>query len=261
MSEMIRSSGVGRCALAILLLTSSLVIQPPARGQDTGKSEAPKQAVANPTVPPAAVPATTDAAPQTAAPPAETTPSKGKGKGSSKNSKNAKPTSPGQVTAGGVQKDPYVIGPEDVLYLNVLHQVDVSQNLEVRPDGFVSVRFAGEIKAAGLTSQQLSEAITEKLKTYFNNPEVNIQVLRINSKKYYMSGGVRKPGLYPLTTPKTIYEALIEAGGPTDFAKKKKIYVLRGQQKFSFNYNEVSKGTHLEQNILLQNGDVVTVPE
>jgi polysaccharide export outer membrane protein len=273
MREIIRSGGVGRCALAIIVLTGSLVIQPPATGQDASKSEAPKEAVAGPSsVPPATAAVTQDATPQTAAPqtagpqtsaPApDSTEPKAKGKSSAKNTKNAKSSAPGQVTAGGVQKETYVIGPEDILGLNVLHQPDVSQmNLEVRPDGFVSVRFAGEIRAAGLTTQQLSDAITEKLKTYFNNPEVNIQVQRINSKKYYMSGGVKKPGLYPLTAPKTVYEALIEAGGLNDFAKKTKIYVLRGQQKFSFNYKEVSKGTHLEQNILLQNGDVVTVPE
>jgi len=147
------------------------------------------------------------------------------------------------------------------LYLNVLHQPDVSSNLEVRPDGFVSVRFAGEVRAAGLTAQQLSDAVAEKLTVYFNHPEVNIQVLRINSKKYYISGGVKKAGAYPLTSPKTVYEALIEAGGLADFGKPTKIYVLRGQQRIPFNYKDVSKGKNLQQNILLQNGDVVVVPD
>ena len=74
------------------------------------------------------------------------------------------------------------------------------------------------------------------------------------------SGEVIRPGAYPLTAPKTVYEALTEAGGLKDFAKGTKIYVLRGPTKIPFNYKDVSKGKNLEQNILLQNGDVVVVP-
>src|ERR1043166_2093763 len=112
--------------------------------------------------------------------------------------KRSRPVGPGEVAATGVQERPYEIGPDDVLFLNVLHQQDVSSQLVVRPDGYVAVRFAGEIKAAGLTTQQLADIISDKLTQYFNHPEVIIQVLRINSKKYYVSGEVRKPGAYTL---------------------------------------------------------------
>ena len=254
MSEMIRSGGVGRCVFILCVLFGSLVVcsgQDQAAQTSINASDA-KQEAASPVAAPA------QAAP--AAPAPEVSESGSKKKASAKNSKNSQPTGSGQVTTTAVQKDPYVIGPEDVLSLNVLHQADVTQILDVRPDGYVSVRFGGEIKAAGLTTQQLADVITEKLKTYFNNPEVNIQVVKINSKKYYISGEVRKGGAYPLTAPKTIYEALIEAGGLADFAKSTKIYVLRGQEKLPFNYKEVSKGKHLQQNVLLQNGDVVVVP-
>jgi len=269
---MIRSGNVGRCALALAVLFGSLALclgqdqtaPQPAAGGQAGKDAVPAKAAA---VPPQEAPATSGTptppaaavSPQPPATPAASQPET-KGKGGSKKGKNAAPGGSGQVTARSVQEKTYEIGPEDVLYLNVLHQPDVSGTLEVRPDGYVSVRFANEILAAGLTAQQLSDVIAEKLTVYFNHPEVNIQVLRINSKKYYISGEVHKPGAYPLTSPITIYEALIQAGGPAEFAKKKKIYVLRGQQKIHFNYEEVSKGTKLEQNILLQNGDVVVVP-
>jgi polysaccharide export outer membrane protein len=156
---------------------------------------------------------------------------------------------------------PYEIGSEDVLYVNVLHQPDASGNVSVRSDGMISVRFAGEMMAAGLTTIQLADAIKERLTKYFNHPEVNIQVVRINGeKKYYISGEVRKPGAYSLKTPKTVFEALIEAGGPADFAKTKAIYVLRNKQRLPFNYRDVSSGKSLEQNVLLQNGDVIVVP-
>ena len=91
-------------------------------------------------------------------------------------------------------------------------------------------------------------------------PEVVRVSDTIGSKKCYISGLVVRPGAYPLTAPKTVYEALAEAGGLTDFAKASKIYVLRGQEKIPFNYNEVKKGRGLQQNIRLQNGDVVVVP-
>ena len=160
----------------------------------------------------------------------------------------------------GTSDKPYDVGPEDVLFLSVLHQPDVTGTLNVRPDGFVTVRFAGDIKAAGLTTQQLTDIVTEKLTTYFNHPEVNIQVVKILNKKYYISGQVRKPGAYTLSVPKTVLEAVIEAGGPAEFAKTSKVYILRGQDKIPFNYKDVNKGKHLETNILLQNGDVVVVP-
>jgi len=276
MRDIIRSGDAGRYGLFFFIIVLSLTVclgqEPPAAqkgtGTDGGKLEAAAQASATPPVP-EGTPQVTQAAPPTApevtaptvkAPPAApVSQKKTKGK-TPRNSKQAMPTGPGEATATGVQELPYEIGPEDVLYLNVLHQADVSQNLVVRPDGFVSIRFAGEIKANGLTTQQLAEVVTEKLTQYFNHPEVNIQVLRINSKKYYVSGEVRKPGAYALTTPKTVWEALIEAGGTADFAKKKGIYIIRGQQRIPFNLVDVSKGKHLEQNIKLVNGDVIMVP-
>jgi len=272
MRDIIRSGDTGRCALAFLLFlftsTACLGQESPAPAQQvTGTQSSDKgdaQAVvtppadATPPAPQAEGSRGVDTAPvraaqvQTANDPA---PSKGKGKKGS-----AHDNSGGRPSFTGVQDKPYEVGPEDVLYLNVLHQPDVSGLLEVRPDGFVSVRFAGEIRAAGLTTQQLSDEVAKKLTQYFNHPEVNIQVTRINSKKYYISGEVRRAGAYSLSTPKTVLEALIEAGGLADFAKKKAIYILRAKQKIPFNYSDVSKGKHLEQNILLQNGDVIVVP-
>ena len=92
-----------------------------------------------------------------------------------------------------------------------------------------------------------------------NSPSA-VPVSNASGKKYYISGEVRKAGAFPLTGPKTIYEALIDAGGLADFAKSTRIYVLRGNAKLPFNYKEVSRGKNLQQNILLQDGDVVVVP-
>ncbi len=164
-----------------------------------------------------------------------------------------------EVVQSGNSK-PHEIGPEDVLFVSILHHPDVSGTATVRADGFISVRLAGEVKAAGLTPKQLSDAIAERLAKQFNYPEVSVQIVRVNSLKIYLSGQIHKPGAYPLAKPKTVLEAIIEAGGPVEFAKTTKIYVLRGQQKLPFNYRDVSRGLHLEQNVILQNGDVIVVP-
>lgn len=236
-------------------------------GQESAGKDATQASATPPPVVNSSNTPTDSAKAQEATPPAVATPAPavtepaGKGKGAPKKGKNTPSTQSGKgPTFTGVSDTPYVIGPEDVLFLNVLHQADVTGQITVRPDGYVTVRYAGEIKAADLTVPQLTNIVTEKLTTYFNHPEVNIQVVFVRSKKYYLSGEVRKPGSYSLSTPKTILEALIEGGGPADFAKTKRIYILRGSTRLPFNYNDVSKGRHLEQNILLENGDVVVVP-
>jgi polysaccharide export outer membrane protein len=148
----------------------------------------------------------------------------------------------------------------DVLTINVIGQPELGERVAVNPDGFISLRSAGEVKAAGLTMQQLSRAIEQRLAKDSKHPIVRIQIDQPDSPKFYISGEIRKPGPYLLTTPKTVLEAITQAGGPNDFAKVKKIYILRGQQKLPFNYADVSRGWNLEQNVTLQNGDVIYVP-
>ena len=120
------------------------------------------------------------------------------GKAPAKKGKSPSDRSGGSPAFTGTEGQPYEIGPEDVLYLNVMHVPEVTGALSVRPDGFVTVQFAGEIKAAGLTTKELSEIVTQKLTTFYNHPEINIQVVKINSKKYYLSGEVKRPGAYTI---------------------------------------------------------------
>jgi len=156
---------------------------------------------------------------------------------------------------------PYVIGPEDILAVKVWHDTDFSGQYIVGPDGMISIQLIGEVKAAGLTTHQLEDVLTTRLKKEMKEPEVNVQVLRPNSRTYIILGdGVIKPGQYPLPRPMTVLEALLAGGGFSPFANKKKIYVLRGTVKFKFNWDEVTKGKHLEQNIPIQNGDQIFVP-
>jgi polysaccharide export outer membrane protein len=93
-----------------------------------------------------------------------------------------------------------------------------------------------------------------------NSPEVNVQVARVNSKRYFIFGEVARGGEFPLVADTTVLEALSNTGGFREFANPKKIYVLRGTKKLKFNYKEVSQGKHMEQNLVLENGDKIFVP-
>ena len=161
--------------------------------------------------------------------------------------------------------DEYVIGPEDVLSIVVWKEPDFTKVVPVRPDGMISIALAGDIKAAGLTVKQLQENLKKQLTAYVSNPEVSVTVQEFRSQKFNVMGQVNKPGAYPLTGPTTILDAIALAGGFRDFAKTKKIYVLRtdadGKQvKLPFNYNEVIKGNQMNTNVNLEARDTIVVP-
>ena len=154
----------------------------------------------------------------------------------------------------------YVIGPEDVISVNVWREPANSGQFTVRPDGRIAIPLVGEIQAAGLTPERLSAAIAEGLQKVMTHPEVTVGVERVNSKKYFIQGEINRPGAYSLAVPTSVLEALVNAGGFRDFANKKKISILRGTERLKFNYQEVSKGKKMEQNIPLQPGDQIIVP-
>lgn len=154
----------------------------------------------------------------------------------------------------------YNIGPEDVLQVRVWREPEVSAAPTVRPDGMISLPLIGEVRAGGLTPTELGEAITEKLSEFLNRPEVFVAVQQVRSKKYYLTGQVNRTGAFPLLVPTTVLEALSASGGFQQWANRKNITILRGTERFKFNYNEVIKGKHPEQNIYLENGDHIIVP-
>jgi polysaccharide export outer membrane protein len=158
----------------------------------------------------------------------------------------------------------YVIGPEDVLNINVWKEADVSGTVPVRPDGKISLPLLNDVQAAGLTPMQLGSSLTEKFGKYITDPKVTVTVTTINSRKVYVLGEVAHPGAVVLTPDMTVLQALTTAGGPTPYAKKSKMYVLRTdggkQTKLPFNYKEVVKGLATDQNVVLEPGDTLVVP-
>ena len=160
----------------------------------------------------------------------------------------------------GVDPNKFSLGAEDVIAVRVWREPDLSAVHVIRPDGKITMPLVGEIPAAGLTPVKLGERITELVAKFVNDPQVTVSVQSVRSKRYYVTGEVFKPGAYPLVVPTTVFEALTLAGGFRDFANKKKITVVRGQERLRVNYNEIVKGKNPEQNVTLENGDHIIVP-
>jgi len=167
--------------------------------------------------------------------------------------------------ASAPHNNTFVIGNDDKLNINVWKDPELTKTVQVRPDGKISMPLIGELQATGRTPLQLEQEITEKLKTYMAQPDVTVIVEQINSEKFNVLGKVAKPGSYPLTTTTTVLDAIAEAGGFLDFAKQKDVYVLRpqpggGEVRLRFNYKDVIRGKHTEENIRLEPRDTVVVP-
>jgi len=179
----------------------------------------------------------------------------------------AQPASPDKTPqkVAPVKPDSFVIGAEDVLTIAVWKEPEMSHQVPVRPDGMISLPLLGDVKASGLTPLQLQDELTTDMKKYISDPQVTVIVNQVNSLSFNVVGEVLKPGYYPLTRRMTVLDAIAISGGFRDFAKIKKIYILRteadGKQvKLPFNYKNVIKGKNAQQNIEMQPHDTLVVP-
>jgi polysaccharide export outer membrane protein len=166
----------------------------------------------------------------------------------------------------GIQADSseYVIGSEDVLYIHVWKEGDLSRTVPVRADGKISLPLVDEIQAAGLTPLQLKEELLKKIKEFVEVPNVSVIVTEANSFKVYISGQVRTPGVQRLRSETSLLQLIPMVGGFTEWANKRKILVIRkegGKEKrITINYNKMVEGKGLETNFILKPGDIVIVP-
>ena len=159
----------------------------------------------------------------------------------------------------------YVIGPGDLLAINVLHEPEVSQKVPVRMDGKITMPLIGEIQASGMMPGNLQLTIAAKLHDYIKDAEVTVVVEETKSRQFTVMGEVEHPGSFPLVKPTTVLDGLAQAGAFRDFAKLTKIHILRKTAEgttitLPFNYKQVSKGKNESENIQLQAGDTVIVP-
>lgn len=158
----------------------------------------------------------------------------------------------------------YVIGPEDVLSIVFWRDKDMSADVEVRPDGKISLPLLNDVHAAGLTPNQLKDRLTEESKRYLEDASVTVVVKQIRSRKVFVLGEIGKAGPYLLGGPTTVLQFISIAGGLQPYAKAKKILIMRtenGKQiNHKFNYEEVIAGKNMQQNIELKPGDTIIVP-
>ena len=158
----------------------------------------------------------------------------------------------------------YRIQPGDVLDVSVWKEEDLVKQVLVRPDGGMSFPLAGDIQAAGKSVAELQKLITERLTKYIPDPVVTVATLKLDGNKVYVIGKVARPGEFQANRYMDVVQALSMAGGMTPYAADNKITVLRRengkQRSIPFRYGDIEKGEDLEQNIILQSGDVVVVP-
>ena len=161
--------------------------------------------------------------------------------------------------------DEYQIAPGDTLQIAVWNHSEVSVPSEiVRPDGKITVPLIKDVEVAGLTPREIEKAVADRMSKFYTDANVTVVIAAMGPKKIYITGGVRKEGPVVFTYGMTVMQAISEAGGLTDYAKRKKIYILRTENgreyRLDFNYDEVIKGVRMEQNYVLAPGDTIVVP-
>jgi polysaccharide export outer membrane protein len=171
---------------------------------------------------------------------------------------------PGTVPGAVTPPADYVIGPDDVLAVVFWKEKDFTTDVTVRPDGKITLPLLDDVQAAGLTTEQLRDAVKKVADAYMKEPSVTVAVKAINSRKVYITGAVQKPAAYQLTDHMTVLNLITIAGGLQEFASKDDILVLRtvpgkAQQHFKVNYDDIAKGKNVGQNIELRPGDQVIV--
>jgi polysaccharide export outer membrane protein len=167
---------------------------------------------------------------------------------------------------GPMDRADYVIGPADLIRVQVWRNPELSVDVPVRPDGKISVPLANDVQAAGLTANELKDVLTQALSEYVEAPDVTVMVREINSKSVHVIGEVIRPMQVLLIFDMRALEAISIAGGFSPYADKSDIRILRPNPdgsvvEYRFNYNAFLGGKHPETNMRLQPGDTIVVPD
>jgi polysaccharide export outer membrane protein len=160
--------------------------------------------------------------------------------------------------------DSYLIGPGDVVAIDVWKEPELSRKVSVRLDGKISLPLVNDVEAAGLTLKQFREQLAEKYKDFVDVPQVSVTLTDSRSKKIYLLGKVAKPGEYMLLKNMTVVQAISLAGGLAEWADASDVKLIRkikGTEKtFRVDYDAIVSGEDLSQNVLLQPDDTIFVP-
>ena len=172
-------------------------------------------------------------------------------------------TSVAQDTSGPARQE-YRVNAGDTLEISVWKEEDLQREVLIRPDGGMSFPLAGEIRAEGRTVAQIREDLQARLARYIPDLVLTVTVTDVSGNRIFVVGQVTEPGVFIMNPDLDVMQALSLAGGTTPFASLKDIKILRRQGNertaIAFDFTDVSRGQSLEQNIVLQSGDVVVVP-
>ena len=168
----------------------------------------------------------------------------------------------GTITRGFDASADFRIGTEDLLDVLVWKNDELSRTVPVRPDGKVSIPLVNDIQAAGLTTTELRQQITQRLSEFIPSPEVSVIVREVHSVKVSVLGAVRMPGNYEVKSAATVLDLIARAQGLTEFANRDRIVVHRQTgtetKQIPFNYSRVADGK--AENPFVQPGDIIVVP-
>jgi polysaccharide export outer membrane protein len=158
----------------------------------------------------------------------------------------------------------YIIGPGDVLEISVWNNEALTKPVTVLPDGKIHFPLIGEVTVGGKTLAVLEKELEQKIGTFVPDPSLSVMVQQVNSMLIYVIGKVNQPGRFVLNANVNVLQVLAMAGGLNAFAKRNKIKIFRETKDkteiFQFEYDDVTEGKNLEQNIGLKRGDIVVVP-
>jgi len=179
-------------------------------------------------------------------------------------------TAPPKIDAGSPVVDAYLIGVDDQLQVTVWHNPDLSVSVPVRPDGKVTVPLVGDIPAGGRTTDQVGAEIQQKLAQYIRDPQVAVILTALRSHEYLsrvrVTGAVRSPISIPYRQGMTVLDAVLAAGGTTEFAAPDRTELYRRNttgtsQAYAIRLQKILQDGDLASNYPVQAGDVITVPQ
>ena len=169
-----------------------------------------------------------------------------------------------EASPGDDQSRSYKIQPGDLMEISVWREDYLEREVIVQPDGKISFPLVGTVNAAGTTVETVQALIAQRLTQYIPDPVVTVSIKEIRGNRVYVLGQVRNPGQFIMNPTVDVIQALALAGGTTTFAELNEIKILRrngdSQELIDFRYADIARGRNLEQNIVLQSGDVVIVP-
>lgn len=176
---------------------------------------------------------------------------------------NIADAAPEQLAARNFEE--FQLGPGDVIAIKVWRHTDLDMDVTIAPDGSITYPLVGRVVAAGMTYPELAETLTTAISEYYEDPQVSVNILELQSQKVFVLGdGVSSPSVLQLNNEMTILEALTRSGGLASTARTKNVLLVRGgldePELFTVDVHSIYNEGRMDQMVFLQQGDIVVVP-